>query len=134
MTFATSKVYVVQRLTWQYNDNWHELVDDEPVKAFASREMADEYRKELERQHWPPENPAKFCGGFARASTHSLEEIHIRLREMRLPLLGDYCYHAEDERWWSRCLELAGDDRMEELLSIFNRLRQYEVVEVELSF
>ena len=50
-------VYLVQKLHWEYNDNWFEREGDEPVKAFESHEDAqlwaelleDEARRELEK-------------------------------------------------------------------------------------
>lgn len=33
-------VFLVQKLNWEYNDNWFEREGDEPVKAFESRDDA----------------------------------------------------------------------------------------------
>lgn len=45
---APRTVYVVQRLHWMFNDEYHEPRGDEPIRAFANREAADAYRRALE--------------------------------------------------------------------------------------
>lgn len=133
-----TKVYVVQRLNWQYNDNWHDLVDDEPVKAFLSRDDADAYRTLLEQQHGLDRNPCDFAGGLRRASDLSEDEVIVRLHELGLPLpplhpwTDDSRYDWGDGQWWSRATTLAGDARGEQLWAIFNRCRMYEVVQADM--
>ncbi len=52
------KVFLVQRLTWMFNDVTFELSNDIPMKAFESREDAEAYRTWLEegyrQQAFPP--------------------------------------------------------------------------------
>jgi hypothetical protein len=43
-------VYIVQRIGWEYDDNFFYPVYTEPVKAFVARESAEAQRKILERQ------------------------------------------------------------------------------------
>lgn len=42
-------VYIVQKLHWEYQDFFYVLSDDEPLKAFESRDDAEAYRNSLER-------------------------------------------------------------------------------------
>ena len=133
----TTKVFVVQRLNWRYNDNWHELVDDEPVKAFLSWDDADAYRSLLEQKHRIGRNTCKFAGGLARASGLSEEEIIVRLHELGLPLppldpvSNDLDYDWGDEQWWAGVEQQAGQWRSEQLWAVFDRCRQFEVIETE---
>ena len=52
------KVYVVQQLTWMFNDVTFELSDDVPMKAFESKEDAEAHRarldEELRERVFPP--------------------------------------------------------------------------------
>lgn len=48
-------VYIVQKLDWKYDDAFHCLSDDEPVKAFAKKHDAEVYCHRLEkeaRENW----------------------------------------------------------------------------------
>lgn len=45
------KVFLVQRLTWMFNDVTYELFDDCPVKAFQSKEDAEVYCAEQEARY-----------------------------------------------------------------------------------
>ena len=43
-------VYIVQEIGWEYNDEYLETRQETPVKAFASREGAEAYRKQCETE------------------------------------------------------------------------------------
>lgn len=125
------KAYVVQRLDWQYNDSWHDLGNDEPVKAFRDRERAEAYRRELEMQSRTQQivNAGLFGGGvLERISSLSAAEMRQRLAELGLtpPQNDDY----RDHRWWAtltgRFAYLAQPVR-----DLFDRVRWYDVVEIE---
>ena len=48
-------VYLIQKLHWQYDDNFYELDNDSPVKVFVSRDDAEAERQRLdaaEREAW----------------------------------------------------------------------------------
>jgi hypothetical protein len=57
MSSRTRKVYLIVRSWWNYNDEWTEN-DDEPIKAFLSRNEADAFlercrlRARAERYHY----------------------------------------------------------------------------------
>ena len=89
----------------------------------------------LEEKHRIDTSPMRFAGGFARASSYSEDEIETRLRELGLPLppldADNPKYDWDDDQWWGRVEELAGDWRKEQLWAVFNRCRQFEVVEAE---
>ena len=57
-------VYIVQKLHWEYNDTFYIHIDDEPLKAFVSRQDAEEYRRTLERKHVVSPLRKLFSGRF----------------------------------------------------------------------
>lgn len=158
---SVRKAYVVQRLHWEYNDNWFDLENSELVKAFADRQLAELYCAELEAAaRTPGRAPAGFLGHLSRASSRSEAELVRELESMYLPL------PARDERdkldwandtWWKDLLALVSDGsapayyrrfagatltdaesaRLIEVgpghvWALFDRLRFHEVIEVEL--
>lgn len=55
---ASRKVYIVQRLHWVYQDDFFNIEDESPVKAFMRLSQAEGYRQKLEhveRENWSPE-------------------------------------------------------------------------------
>jgi hypothetical protein len=69
---ATRKAYVIVRSWWNYNDEWTEG-DDETLKAFADRAVAEAY---LER-----------CRLRARSERHEYVQggVGYRLVEVEMP-------------------------------------------------
>lgn len=47
---APRTLYLVQRLHWMYNDETFLPEANDPIRAFANREAAEEYRRALEHQ------------------------------------------------------------------------------------
>lgn len=43
-------LYIVQKLHWEYNDQFYCLADDTPVKAFARKQDAEDFRLQQERE------------------------------------------------------------------------------------
>ena len=134
---ATRKVYIVQRLDWEYNDYYFDLKNDEPVKAFTYRDYAEFYRDELEKEaNWRYWNPCDFMKGLERATSLSEDELLSRLRELGVPeppmsedgLVRDWL----DYEWWEDAIERMRQWDPALLWKLFDKVRFYEVVEVEL--
>jgi hypothetical protein len=156
------KAYVVQRLDWQYNDNWWDINELEPVKAFTDRERAERFRLELELEKRGDctFSPAFYAGGLRRASSRSEAELRRELEAMCLPLPPldqDHELDWSDGDWWRAVLALVADPSApayyarltgkklspamyeralavspDQLWALFDRLRFYELVEIEL--
>lgn len=156
---GTRKAYIVQRLHWEYNDNWYDVRGDDVVRAFEVWEGAELLRMELEdearRTEIGAHSPASFAGGTARASSLTDDELRERLEAWRLPLPpeGD-AFHDGD--WWRSVIALVSDRAApafwqrfdaaamtdeererairvgpDDVWDLFDKVRFYEVVEVE---
>jgi hypothetical protein len=100
-------VYIVQRIGWEYDDNFFYPIYAEPVKAFASKKSAEELRKVFERQargEWfdaeriPPEFDDRHLesGGYRN-------EPYTRLTSLSFPDFCDRLKHLgvepPEEEW-----------------------------------
>src|SRR5262249_18732039 len=102
------RAYIVQQLCWQYNDNWYDIGDDEPIKAFTDPELADIYRFDLEETFRKERrNPLRLAAGpLANATSLSEEELLTRLAELGVeppPLANDGGPLVRDfwnDEWW----------------------------------
>jgi hypothetical protein len=154
------KAYVVQRLHWEYNDNWFDLENSEAVKAFADRELAELHCAELEAAaRTAGRTPTGFLGSLSRASSRSEAELMRELESMYLPLPpgDDGERDWGNDTWWKEMLALVSDRSApayyrrfafakltdaesarlievgpEHVWALFDRLRFHEVIEVEL--
>lgn len=134
------KAYVVQRLTWQYNDNWHDLENDEPIKAFRDPELAELHRQELEepeRENW--RNPLRAAGPMENATSLSEEQLTARLVELGIeppPLEtvdgSTYRDYFGNDEWWNRLWYTWRRQFVHQVWDLFDRVRFYEVVEIDL--
>jgi hypothetical protein len=132
------KVYVVQRLSWQDNDNWHDVGDDEPVRAFTDPELAEVYRRELEEpaRQWRG-NPCRLAGGLWHCTSLSEAELLARLGELGVEPPpadaggGPPPYDFGDHEWWDNLWE-SRPSVWHQVWDLFDRARFYEVVEVDL--
>lgn len=62
-------VYLVQKLDWQWNDEFFVIDEEIPVKVFARLSRAEGYRQKLEaeeRNKWTPERDAQRRGDTTR--------------------------------------------------------------------
>lgn len=156
------KAFIVQSLYWNYNDNWHDVGEGEVVRAFEAWGDAERLRLELEQQARAAldRTPAKHAGGIGRASSCSEEEVLSTLRAWRLPRpprsrYGDWLDWG-DAAWWDAVMELVSDrgapayyNRLDEEMTaeetelalevgpedvwaLFDRVRFYEIVAIEL--
>lgn len=154
---SVRKAYVVQRLHWEYNDNWFDLKNSEAIRAFARRELAELHCAELEEA---ARTPVGFLGPLARASSRSEAELVRELQSMYLPLPPrDERNELDwgDNNWWKDVLTLVSDrsapayyrrfasatltdEESARLIEVgpghvwalFDRLRFHEVIEIEL--
>jgi hypothetical protein len=135
------KVYVVQQLHWEYNDNWHDIQTDEPIKGFRDRDAAELHCMELEekvRDGGYPNNPCDYAGGLARASSLSEEKLLSRLLEWGVPLPpetseGGSVHRAfHDDTWWESIRETLSRRQFFNVWELFDKVRFYEVAEIVL--
>jgi hypothetical protein len=122
-------VYVVQQLYWEYNDNWHDLKDDEPLRAFTDPELAEVYRLEREEAARVVQgNPLRLAGG-SRASSLTEEQLVDRLASLGLdpPPALDFW----DDDWWNE-LQQRSVRVFHQVWDLFDRVRFHEVVPTDL--
>jgi hypothetical protein len=133
-------VYVVQQLHWEYNDNWYDIRTDEPIKAFRDRDSAELHRLELEekvRDGGYPSNPCEYAGGLAQASSLTEEQVVARLQEWGVPpppRTTDGRAQADfyDDAWWLGLRERLSRRQFFDVWDLFDKVRFYEVVEINL--
>lgn len=136
---ATRKVYVVQQLNWQYNDEYfyrgYGEGDDEAIKAFKDREKAEAHRQEQEdatRDAWRELNPFEFGGIGEGFSSLSNEELGRQVEAIGLTPpaedhdFRDWCY------WWEQVRTQLTEEQEARIWELTDRVRFYEVVEVEM--
>jgi len=137
-------VYIVQEFQWEYNDEWFDLEGDTPIRAFVDRDMAEAYqqRREAEaRASFAQSGPRRanfpsFFGGFPRMSTLSEAAFQGRLQALGLPLPpempdGDDIAMDLSDDWWEAVWAAVTPDLEEAFWGLFDRLRFYEIVAVE---
>jgi hypothetical protein len=137
---SARKAFVVQRLCWQYNDNWHDVGNDEPVKAFIDPDAAELYRLELEGSERARHtaNPYRFAGNLAQSSSLTETELVARLTELgiRPPPITTQTTPPSldfwDDAWWQNLERMASPFQIESVWQLFDRVRFFEVVEIEL--
>lgn len=129
-------VYVVQRLHWEYNDNWYDYSHSEPLRAYADREYAELMRDEAELQaQIPTDSLIGFVGGFENATSLAPETILAFLRARGAPeppLAGDTQWNWNDEEWWLAVREQLDDQGWIEFRNHFDRARFFTVVPLTL--
>jgi hypothetical protein len=130
-------VYVVQRLTWQYNDNWYDLGNDEPLRAFRDRGRAEAYRWELEQAaRNEAHSPCRVGGPLGRCTTLSQEELLQQLRRFGVgaptgAVPSEYDHPIFHNRaWWDDLRENAAT-LFHRVWDLFNLVRFFDVLEVE---
>ena len=89
----TLTVYVVQRVHWEYNDEFNERYYDpadstNSIRSFLTPEKAEAHRRELERPERGHQNPFEYGGaatGLAGFSTLTGEEFLDRIEQAGIP-------------------------------------------------
>jgi hypothetical protein len=147
-------VYVIQQTNWRYTDEFFVPDSDSPVKAFTSLAAAESYRQELEaearreieaispleKSWWTSNLAATFSiGNLERITSLNEAEIRERLKALGLPFFPDATGYDKkrhvkywDEAWWERAWQRLGSEGADGLWNMFDKLRFFEVVEVEL--
>lgn len=128
------KAYVVVKMYWQYNDNWHDLGDDEPIKAFADRDAAEVLRLQLEE----PERERWRTPFFTNCAVENLTSLSLN---QLLQAMGDLVAEEGvppptelvDDTWWSGFLKRTSPRIFHKVWDLFDRVRFYQTVEVEVA-
>ena len=69
-------VYVVNRLSWQWTDEWYAVQGDEPVRAWASRADAERERERLEAEEAANPNSLRYRGYTPHTPSHVPEPFY----------------------------------------------------------
>lgn len=133
-------VYIVQKLHWEYNDNWFEREGDEPVTAFQSRDDAltslnlleDEARREFERgkSYGLSTNPFRTFGGSERTTSLNPDALWASLNEAGI-LVQQPTDDLYDETWWDALWPRLSTEQRDSVWSLLDHVHFYEVVELE---
>ncbi len=150
---ATQTVYVVQQIPWRFTARGNPYVAVEgrpgtPVKVFANRERADVFCRDLNRQKQSKENPFRYQpeepagGSYLDFYTTRGEDAFlalVRSEGLTPPTRDRDPYKDYDgldsEPWvkWWQAHRPGWDDRLvARLWDAIDRVRFYEVVEVDL--
>jgi hypothetical protein len=134
------KVYVVQEMNWEYNDEYHSPVGEgQPVMAFRDRNRAEAYRHELEQA---PRVQDCLSYLFIYAGAYQFEDPLARLTSLSEAALLERIGAAtlpvpkEPSCTWQQWYELnwGGLEPAERhrLYDLFDRARFYQIVEMDL--
>jgi hypothetical protein len=119
--------YIVLQLGWEYNDSWHDMDREVPLKAFLSRDDAEYHCLELELEAREGILRPSWYGGIERAATGlSLLEFCARVKAAGLP---DYPAGGDDFEWEESLTPAQREWVWEQM----DRVRFYEVAEVEIA-
>jgi hypothetical protein len=141
-----STAFVVQEIGWNYNDEYFYRgsdgeTDDRPVRAFRTREGAEAHRRALEadREGMEQLNPFEF--GQSLAAVTSLTSRELARRLTALGLEPPDIEPDEDDggeewlgwfEWWQDAGEQLTAEQNAQVWNLLDRIRFYEVLEVEL--
>jgi len=136
MTTPPRVAYVVQRVGWTFNDQWYYRdgkEDDVPLVAYATRDRAEAERMRLERVAWKEAgSPLDYGCGIESVSSMSEAEFQAFLETIDLfteELRGGRDLDWGD--WWDAVEDTLTDDQREAIWEMMDKLRLFEVVEVE---
>jgi len=143
-------VYLVQQVHWEYNDTWYDPIDVVPQKVFVSEEAAlqsqrileTQARRAVEKGEMLPygrysDNPVSSVFCYADMTSLPYETLIERLVHLRIIQNCDeyednISYDWQDfESPWKRIWDSLSDEKRDAYWSLFDRLRFYEVVAVE---
>lgn len=137
----TQTVFVVQQVYWEYNDEWFAPEYDTPLKAFTRREQAESYRMAQEREarreicaipggnsRWSA-NLLWTFGDFNNLTSLSEEALQQQVTALGLPEMPDWDDDAH--LWWNTTWATLDEKQVDQLWAIFDKIRFYEVEEVE---
>ena len=140
-------VYVIKEHGWEYNDQYTGFDGANPIRAFARRADAETYRRERENEtRRQLETGSKFdwnrnlsdtFGGLEYMTTLSEPELLARLSVWGIVAPNydeptDSCW-ANDKWWDATWGAVAETERKEQFWALFDKLRFFTVVPMEIA-
>lgn len=130
-TLKQITVYVVQRLSWEYGDDFYyrRPEEDAPMKSFLSQEKAERHRRELEWEHVKASNINPFGyvdAGLEDRTSLPMPRFLARLREAGMETGGDG--EAARFDFWEQYEKLPDQSKRLVWLAT-DRVRFFELVE-----
>jgi hypothetical protein len=125
--------YVVQRLSWEYGDDFYhrDPDNDAPVQVFLDRARAEAHRRECEWRHVQEANINPFGyidGGLEDRTSLPPEEFLRRMREAGMRAEGQGDYEARIN-FWEQYQGLSDEGRRL-VWEAVDRIRFFAVLEV----
>jgi hypothetical protein len=137
---AVRKAYIIQKIDWEYNDEHFFFGGEKVVKAYTDRSKAEAVLKQREEAfRGECGNPCAFAGGLDDATRLTEEQLIASLEELGVkpPLLTTRsrgtAYRGWDDRWWNAAVAAVGADRLDDLWVLFDKVRGYQLVEIDLA-
>ena len=128
----TVTVYVVQRIDWEYNDEFNERYDPtelNSLQSFLTREKAEAYRQRLERARRGDENPFSYGDSpdLTGYSTFSADAFRTRIEAAGLAMISPR-RSARFNYWdWYESLSGATDEQRHAVWDALDLVRFYEI-------
>jgi hypothetical protein len=128
------KVYVVQRLSWEYGDDFYyrRPEEDAPMKSFLDRDKAEAHRRELEWEHVRASkiNPFGYVdAALEERSSLAMPQFLARLREAGIESAGE----GDEARFdfWEQYEKLPDENKRQVWLAT-DRVRFFELLEMDI--
>ena len=132
----TTKAYIVQRIGWNYNDEYFYRgegeEDDVPVKAFRDRARAEAHLRQLhdeEAADWVGLNPFEFGRRLADVTSLSGAELAARVQALGFPPPQVNDEIGEGYVWFEWWNEAMGDA----VWQLLDRIRFFEIIEIDVA-
>lgn len=126
-------IFVVQRMHWQYNDNWYDpLPHGETLKGFRRREAAEAWRQKMEEE-WRADSDA-WKNPFKYASLEHWEQLtSLTMSEFAL-LVADMGVDPPLAEWpWADWWDNLTNTEIRDVSTLLDRFRFFVIVEIPLS-
>jgi hypothetical protein len=131
---ATITVYVVQKLDWEFSDEYFFTVGGLELRAFRDPDRAEAYRRELERAARRGEveddlgNPFSAHGlGLEAQSSLEADRFRDALRSHGIDPPDDHDFYS----WWVDEGKRLAPDQRQVVWDLCDQVQLYEVVEQE---
>jgi hypothetical protein len=134
-THQSRKVYVVQEIHWEYNDEYYDPGLPEPVRAFRDRDRAESYRREQEvkaRRASHCSNPFHYTWSYELPEISSLTEEEVLARVRQADWLVPDGPPYDWSSWYDLMQANLPESELCRLYDLFDRVRFYEIVEMDL--
>lgn len=143
------KAWIIQQVNWRFTDEWFAPDGSEPLRAFMSRARAEAELQRMEQEARASilenEDECGFStnlgitfGELEDMTSLSATELDRQVIELGLTPFpkygpeGDIYTDYYNEAWWESAWRTLGKSRAASLWELFDRIRFYELVEVEL--